>query len=60
MQLYAPPLRDRGNARREAARKTGEDEFDRGRSIVLGRNIYRQRAEDSGPAAAWCRKATAS
>src|SRR6516162_9592870 len=36
MQLYAPPLGDRGNARREAARKTREDEFDRSGSLVLG------------------------
>ena len=35
MQLYAASLRDRGNARREAARKTGENEFDRSRSIVI-------------------------
>src|SRR6516165_7521880 len=37
MELYAPPLRDRGDTRCEAARKAGEDEFDRSRSVVLGR-----------------------
>src|SRR5215510_6656080 len=36
MELYAASLGDRSNARRKAARKTGEDEFDGGRSIVLG------------------------
>src|SRR5215470_4903071 len=41
MELYAAPLGNRGNARREAARKTGEDEFDRSRSIVLGRKDLR-------------------
>src|SRR6516162_1985409 len=37
MELYAASLGDCGNARREAARKTREDEFDRSRSLVLGR-----------------------
>src|SRR5215468_3146159 len=37
MELYPAPLGDRGNARREATRKTGEDEFDGSRSIVPGR-----------------------
>src|SRR5215510_2273739 len=41
MELYAAPLGDRSNARREAARKTGEDEFDRSRSIVIGRKDLR-------------------
>ena len=37
MELYAAPLGDRGNARREAARKTREDEFDWSRRMILGR-----------------------
>src|SRR5215472_7136911 len=41
MELYAAPLRDCSNARREAARKTGEDEFDGSRSVVLGRKHLR-------------------
>src|SRR6516164_11018441 len=41
MELYTAPLGDRGNARREAACKTGEDEFDWSRRIVLGRKDLR-------------------
>src|SRR5262245_56251788 len=41
MELYAAPLGDCSNARREAARKTGEDEFDGSRSVVLGRKDLR-------------------
>src|SRR5262249_46614803 len=36
MGLYAAALGKRGNARRETARKPGEDELDRGRSVVFG------------------------
>jgi hypothetical protein len=36
MELYAAPLSNRGNSRRQAACKTGEDEFDRSWSIVFG------------------------
>src|SRR6185437_14320001 len=36
MELYAASLGNRGDACRQAARKTGENELDRSRSIVLG------------------------
>src|SRR5215472_10330685 len=47
VQLYAAPLRNCGNARRQAARKPGENEFDRSRSIVLGRKDLRVVCFDS-------------
>src|SRR6516225_4777838 len=40
VELDAAPLGDRGDARGEAARKTGQDEFDRSRGVVLGRKDF--------------------
>jgi hypothetical protein len=41
VELYAAPLSNSGNPRRETARKPGENKFYRSRSIVFGREELR-------------------